>query len=108
MQAVLCLGQTKGVMAQGVPNVGRETGEKNAIACFICYLILTRYERQMNDLRVHTTKTLTKTCDYWLKNNLWCWEENLKNRRKQNIKEEANNVQLDNEDTQRSKLNSHE
>ena len=27
---------------------------------------------------------------------------------KQSLKEEANNVQLDNEDTQRSKLNSHE
>ena len=46
----------------------------------------------------------------WLvnKNKLWCWDEHLKNRRKQVLEDQANNMWFDKEDTQLSKLNSRE
>ena len=55
---------------------------------------------------------LQKHCDYRLKNNYYNAEKcasdvkKIKNRRKQNFEGEANNMQLDKEDTPRSNLKS--
>jgi len=57
----------------------------------------------MNHARVQSTKTDAKNCDTETNTSD---VEKIKNRRKQTFEDEANNMQLDKEDTQRSNLNS--
>ena len=60
------------------------------------------------DKQIHFEFVLQKHCDYWLENQTLMLRsvphmlKKMKNRRKQNFEGEANNMQLDKEDTQQS------